>query len=137
MVNVKIFAVLMISAFMVSAESGSAWDLDNLQKQRVLYEAKAAVNKAKAEAESSGSSGTISDSALNRTGQVGTTTSLDILPKLVKISGHNAVVSTQDGNTATLSQGQLLPGGRWQVISIGLNGVKVRNISDQRIQTIN
>lgn len=137
MVNVKIFAVLMISAFMVSAESGSGWDLDNLQKQRVLYEAKAAVNKAKAEAETSGSSGTISDGALNRTGQVGTTTSLDILPKLVKISGRNAVVSTQDGNTTTLSQGQLLPGGRWQVISIGLNGVKVRNISDQRIQTIN
>ena len=54
MVNAKIFAVLMISAFMVSAESGSGWDLDNLQKQRVLYEAKAAVNKAKAEAESSG-----------------------------------------------------------------------------------
>lgn len=137
MVNAKIFAVLMISAFMANAESGTGWDLDNLQKQRVLYEAKAAVNKAKAEAENSGSSGTILDSALNRTGQAGTTTSQDILPKLVKISGHNAVVITQDGNTATLSQGQLLPGGRWQVLSIGLNGVKVRNISDQRMQTIN
>ncbi|ECG8508666.1 type IV pilus biogenesis protein PilP, partial [Salmonella enterica subsp. arizonae] len=61
----------------------------------------------------------------------------DSLPQLVKINGRNAVISMPEGNTTTVTAGQLLPGGRWQVLSIGLGGVKVKNIATQRTQIIN
>lgn len=121
--------------FFVLADSGTAWDLDALQKQRVLYEAKAAVNKAKAEAES----GEIANST---NAQATTSVSVashhvDVLPQLVKVNGRNAVISMNDGSMTTVSAGQMLPGGRWQVISVGLSGVKVKNIATQKVQTIN
>lgn len=48
--------LLLSFCFMAGAEdlTGTAWDLDTLQKQRVLYEAQAAVKKAQAEAEGVG-----------------------------------------------------------------------------------
>lgn len=135
----KYFAMaIFLISFGACAENGTAWDLDNLQKQRVLYEAKAAVNKAKAEADSHelGSVSTnIQPSNGNSTlmaAPVG-----EQLPQLIKINGRNAVISTADGNTATVAVGQMLPGGRWQVLSVGLGGVKVKNVSTQKTQVIN
>lgn len=121
--------------FVVFAESGTAWDLDALQKQRVLYEAKAAVNKAKAEAES-GENTNSSNTQANTNVSVASP-HIDVLPQLVKVNGRNAVISMSDGNMTTVSTGQMLPGGRWQVISVGLSGVKVKNIATQKVQTIN
>ncbi|MGK7247404.1 type IV pilus biogenesis protein PilP [Buttiauxella agrestis] len=134
----KIIIALALLSFGASAENGTVWDLDNLQKQRVLYEAKAALNKAKAEAESRDYSGTTTtNQVMNGSGQVSNAPATDVLPQLVKVNGRNAVISMSDGNTATVTAGQLLPGGRWQVISIGLGGVKVKNIATQRTQIIN
>ncbi|EBP6324568.1 type IV pilus biogenesis protein PilP, partial [Salmonella enterica] len=119
-----------------------AWDLDTLQKQRVLYEAQAAVKKAQAEAEGVGgsiSTGTLSSS----TGEAGSgmrntvSATPDITPQLVKINGRNAVISMPGGKTITVNSGQMLPGGRWQVVSVSLNGVKVRNISTRREEILN
>ncbi|EGM9156121.1 type IV pilus biogenesis protein PilP [Salmonella enterica] len=129
------FILLPIVAY---AENGTVWDLDNMQKQRVLYEAKAALNKAKAEAEGRESAvPTITGQIINQSGQMNSVSSADALPQLVKINGKKAVISLSDGNTTTVSTGQLLPGGRWQVLSIGLGGIKVKNISTQRVQVIN
>ncbi|ECN3840745.1 type IV pilus biogenesis protein PilP, partial [Salmonella enterica subsp. enterica serovar Newport] len=107
---------------------------DTLQKQRVLYEAQAAVKKAQAEAEGVGGSITLSSS----TGEAGSgmrntvPATPDITPQLVKINGRNAVISMPGGKTVTVNSGQMLPGGRWQIVSVSLNGVKVRNISTRR-----
>ncbi|EAX9402758.1 type IV pilus biogenesis protein PilP [Salmonella enterica] len=132
-----IFAFILLP-FIAYAENGTAWDLDNMQKQRVLYEAKAALNKAKAEAEGRESGvPTVTGQITNPSGQVNSVSSADALPQLVKINGKKAVISLSDGNTTTVSTGQMLPGGRWQVLSIGLGGVKVKNISTQRVQVIN
>ncbi|NDO82801.1 conjugal transfer protein [Citrobacter sp. NCU1] len=132
-----VLAFALIS-FGVYAESGTVWDLDNMQKQRVLYEAKAALNKAKAEAESReyGISVPVNPS-MSSGGQEVTAPAGDVLPQLVKINGRNAVISMADGNTTSVAAGQLLPGGRWQVLSVGLGGVKVKNIATQRTQIIN
>lgn len=132
-----IFAFILFP-FLAYAENGTAWDLDNMQKQRVLYEAKAALNKAKAEAEGRESGvPAVTGQITNPSGQVNSVSSADALPQLVKINGKKAVISLSDGNTTTVSTGQMLPGGRWQVLSIGLGGVKVKNISTQRVQVIN
>lgn len=143
MVNVlsnhrNLIIVLTLISFGACAESGTGWDLDNLQQQRVLYEAKAAVNKAKAEAEGRDYGASVTaNSSVNGNGQVNTVPTGDALPLLVKVNGRNAVISTYDGNTTTVTAGQLLPGGRWQVLSVGLGGVKVKNIATQRTQVIN
>jgi len=135
--NKFIFAAAVLISFGAFAESGTAWDLDNLQKQRVLYEAKAALNKAKADAESqSYGSGGVS-TATGSVPVANQTLTAEIIPQLIKINGRNAVISMSDGNTTTVSTGQMLPGGRWQVISIGLGGVKIKNLSTQRTQVIN
>jgi len=129
---------LAIISFGVYAENGTAWDLDNLQAQRTIYEAKAALNKAKAEAESRENGVTTNTGTFPNGGaQVSNAPVGDSLPQLVKVNGRNAVISMPDGNATTVTAGQLLPGGRWQVISIGLGGVKVKNIATQRIQVIN
>jgi len=141
MVNVKLKSRLVILSFMVFAfgayaENGTVWDLDNLQKQRVLYEAKAALNKAKAEAESAGSGAGVALAPVSSgNGAVPITTVS--LPQLIKINGRNAVISLPDGNTTTISSGQMLPGGKWQVMNIGLGGVKIKNIATQQTQILN
>lgn len=130
-------AFLLYSVFS-HAETGSAWDLDNLQKQRVLYEAKAALNKAKAEAEGNQyNSGSQVNAFPSGSATITPVQSSESFPQLVKINGRNAVISMPDGSTTTVSVGQMLPGGRWQVLSIGLNGVKIKNISSQRTQILN
>lgn len=136
--------LLLSFSFIVMADdfSGTAWDLDNLQKQRVLYAAKAAVNKARAEAEEARGnfiSGTTSltpndADSINKSTM---STTPGITPQLVKINGRNAVISMPDGNSTTVSVGQMLPGGHWQVVSISINGVKVRNISTRREEILN
>lgn len=134
----SVVLAFVLMSFGVNAENGTVWDLDNMQKQRVLYEAKAALNKAKAEAESReyGISATV-NTPTSGGGQTVVAPVGDTLPQLVKINGRNAVISMADGNTTTVTAGQLLPGGRWQVLSVGLAGVKVKNISTQRTQVIN
>lgn len=139
--KILILLVVLISSG-AYAENGTAWDLDNLQAQRTLYAAKAALNKAKAEAEAENrqtgvtpdtNANTFPDSRVH----ISPAPPVDSLPQLIKVNGRNAVISMPDGNTATVTTGQLLPGGRWQVVSIGLSGVKVKNISTQRTQIIN
>ncbi|EIK1335580.1 type IV pilus biogenesis protein PilP [Salmonella enterica] len=152
MVNVfsnhkNIFISLAFFSFGAYAENGTVWDLDNLQKQRVLYEAKAAVNKAKAEAEGKSYGGGAATGIIpNNNVQLGTPTITsgqnnanlsDVLPQLVKINGRNAVITMPDGNTTTVNAGQLLPGGRWQVVSVSINGVKVRNITSRKEEVLN
>lgn len=137
-IHKKIIISLAFISFGVFAENGTVWDLDHLQEQRVLYEAKAALNKAKAEAEGRESGvPTVAGQIINQSGQMNSVSSGDALPQLVKVNGKKAVISLSDGNTTTVSAGQMLPGGRWQVLSIGLGGVKVKNISTQRVQVIN
>lgn len=132
---IMFFALLSYDAY---ADNGTAWDLDNLQAQRTLYEAKAALNKAKAEAETRENGVTInSNSTPNGSVQVSNVPLGDSLPQLIKVNGRNAVISMPDGNKATVTAGQLLPGGRWQVVNVGLGGVKVKNIATQRTQIIN
>ncbi|EGH9360827.1 type IV pilus biogenesis protein PilP [Salmonella enterica] len=131
--------MIALSLFSLSslAETVTAWDLDHFQQQRVLYEAKAALNKAKAEAENKEYSGTGVTNTTVGNAQVASVVTSEALPQLVKINGKNAVIDMADGNTATVAAGQMLPGGRWQVISVGLSGVKVKNIATQRTQNIN
>ncbi|EAS9334516.1 type IV pilus biogenesis protein PilP [Salmonella enterica] len=134
----KLVMLLAFISFGVCADNGTAWDLDNLQAQRTLYEAKAALNKAKAEAENRENGVTTNNNSFPNGGvQVSNAPAGDSLPQLVKINGRNAVIIMPDGNTTTVTAGQLLPGGRWQVVSIGLGGVKVKKIASQRTQIIN
>ncbi|EAO3950610.1 type IV pilus biogenesis protein PilP [Salmonella enterica] len=134
----KLVMFLVFISFGAYADNGTAWDLDNLQAQRTLYEAKAALNKAKAEAENRENGVAANTNTFSNGGvQVSNVPAGDALPQLVKINGRNAVISMPEGNTTTVTAGQLLPGGRWQVLSIGLGGVKVKNIATQRTQIIN
>ncbi|MEX0446565.1 type IV pilus biogenesis protein PilP [Xenorhabdus sp. SGI246] len=137
----KILATLLLMTFGACAETGTVWDLDNLQKQRVLYEAKAALNRAKADAEGhdydSGMSMTPGNPYSTSNGGGIQTSTAALFPQLVKINGKKAVISLSEGNTTTVSPGYMLPGGTWQVLSIGLSGVKIKNISTQRTQVLN
>ncbi|PHM25036.1 type IV pilus biogenesis protein PilP [Xenorhabdus budapestensis] len=137
----KTIATLLLMTFGACAETGTVWDLDNLQKQRVLYEAKAALNKAKADAEGRdyGSGMAMAPGSPYSTSHVAgiQTPATALLPQLVKINGKKAVISLSEGNTTTVSPGHMLPGGTWQVLSIGLSGVKIKNISTQRTQVLN
>ncbi|MGT2009271.1 type IV pilus biogenesis protein PilP [Enterobacter hormaechei subsp. xiangfangensis] len=137
-IHKNLVMLLVLISFGAFANNETAWDLDNLQAQRTLYEAKAALNKAKAEAENR-ESGVVTNTNPYPNGgvQVNNVPAGDSLPQLVKINGRNAVISLPDGNTTTVTNGQMLPGGHWQVVSIGLGGVKVKNISTQRTQVIN
>lgn len=109
------------------AEISNLGDLDKLQSERFYYEAKAAANKAKREAnEEIGSD-------LGHAGGGGTNATVsafDAMPSLVKINGHKAIIAFSDGSTRAVSPGEMLPGGRYQVISISLNGVTVRRLTD-------
>lgn len=120
-----------ISAF---ADQGSIGDADSLQKERYLYELQAARNKAKQEAES------YNDTASSSPNGVSTTASgrvVDDLPSLMKINGRKAVISLADGSTRSVSIGETLPGGRYQMHSVTLNSVSVRRIADGKILSLN
>jgi type IV pilus biogenesis protein PilP len=124
-----IFLILLPS---ISYAETTVYDLDVLQSQRVLWEARAAVNKAKAAAEGSASSSLSTTS--NIPGKVVTS---DDLPRLVKINGSQAEITLPGGDTTIVTSGQVLPGGRWQVLSIRMNGVKLRDINNSRTIMIN
>lgn len=134
-VNILILVVLFAS-FSVFSEVGTIGDLDNLQKERVLYEAKAALNKAKVAA-NGGGSGDVFTGGGTAAKPVTNGNVVNVLPSLVKVSGNKAVVSMPDGNSISVTTGQMLPGGRWQVSSIGLQGVKIRSIDNNQIQILN
>lgn len=134
-VNILIVAALLVS-FSALSEDGTIGDLDNLQIERVLYEAKAALNKAK-EAANGGGSGDTFTGGVTAAKTVTNGNAVNVLPSLVKVSGNKAVVSMPDGNSILVATGQMLPGGRWQVSSIGLQGVKIRNIDNDQIQILN
>lgn len=119
------FLFLFISLFgFAHAEVTTLGDLDKLQSERFYYEAKAAANKAKREANG--------DSQGNRTSAITSSNqqNADAIPSLVKINGRKANVALPDGTTRTVTTGEFLPGGRYQVVSISLNGVMVRRITD-------
>lgn len=125
-------------SFGVSAESVTGWDLDKLQEQRVLYEAKAALNKAKSEAENGGNlSSVITGNTFSNPGKLSSATAVDGRPQLVKVNGQKAVINMPDGRSTTITSGQMLPGGRWQVISVGISGVKIRDVSTRSEEVLN
>lgn len=133
----SIIVALILMSLGAAAEDVTAWDLDNLQTQRVLYKARAEVNKAKAEAEGRDFGATTVTPTMNGNANVNAAPVGDVLPQLIKVNGRNAVISMSDGNSTTVTVGQMLPGGRWQVLSIGLGGVKIKNISTQKTQVLN
>lgn len=121
----------------VHAEVTNLGDLDKLQSERFYYEAKAAANKAKREANEeivmvpgqTGTAGTVSTDP--------TSSAFDVMPTLVKINGRKAIIAFQDGSTRTVTTGEMLPNGRYQVTNISLNGVSVRRVSDGKKFPIN
>lgn len=137
-----LFSVVLMSfpLFALAAE-GTIGDIDDFQKQRVLYEAKAAANKAKAAAEGFDSTSGVAlgvrpNAAAGVNGQANIAT-VDTVPRLVKINGRRAIISLANGNTTSVESGQLLPGGQWLIMSIGLDGVKIKNTATQSIQMLN
>ncbi len=118
-IHKNLVMLLVLISFGAFANNETAWDLDNLQAQRTLYEAKAALNKAKAEAENR-ESGVVTNTNPYPNGgvQVNNVPAGDSLPQLVKINGRNAVISLPDGNTTTVTNGQMLlvDTGRWSVL---------------------
>lgn len=133
-----LLAMVTLLSFGVSAESVTGWDLDKLQEQRVLYEAKAALNKAKSEAENGGNlSSVITGNAFSNSGKLTSTTTADGRPQLVKVNGQKAVINMPDGRSTTITSGQMLPGGRWQVISVGISGVKIRDVATRSEEVLN
>lgn len=122
-----IFVMLLATCGMANAATGTFDDLDALQKERFYYQAKAAADAAKkaAKAESDAAtapSTTAPDPASSRASEA--------LPSLVKINGSKAVVAYSDGTNRTVSVGQMLPGGQYQIMSVTLNGVSVKRITD-------
>ncbi|EQB98967.1 type IV pilus biogenesis protein PilP [Photorhabdus temperata] len=109
------------------ADVSTLGDLDKLQSERFYYEAKAAANKAKREAD--GEIENITDNT-GATGSLANPRNLDVMPSLVKINGRKANIALPDGTTRTVTLGEMLPGGRYQVMSVNLNGVIVRRITD-------
>lgn len=115
------------------AESGSFGELDKLQKERFIFEVKAALNKAKQDA------GEVNDSKkdgaeVNGYGVSNQQQALkESLPSLIKINGKKAVILLSNGSSRSVTVGEMLPGGRYQVHTINMNGVLVRQITDGKI----
>ena len=115
------------------AEPGSFGELDKLQKERFIFEVKAALNKAKQEA------GNYNDSKkeLSESSVPGAPNQKqdmkESLPSLIKINGKKAVVLLSNGTTRSVTVGEVLPGGRYQVHTVNMNGVSVRQITDGKV----
>ncbi|MEB5981800.1 type IV pilus biogenesis protein PilP [Enterobacter vonholyi] len=137
MVHAKVIQLLTLPVLLwcgvTFAEPGSFGELDKLQKERFIFEVKAALNKAKQDAESynvskeeaSQSSTTVSQ---NKHQEV-----REPLPSLIKINGRKAVILLSNGSSRSVTVGEMLPGGRYQVHSVNMNGVSVRQITDGKI----
>lgn len=128
MVHVKfnhcLLFILISSSGFSYADMKTLGDLDKLQSERFYYEAKAAAMKAKREADA--------DNYLNSESNITSITPgrSEVLPSLVKISGHKANVVFSDGTTKTVVPGEVISGGRYQVVSISLTGVIVKRVAD-------
>lgn len=129
--SAALFLLLFGSAHAAVATFG---DLDELQSERFYYQAQAAAKAAKRAAQATG------DQDVPQTvipAGAGETRAGDQLPALVKVNGRKAVVDLGDGTTRSVSPGEVLPGGRFQVQSVSLNGVSVKRISDGRTFPLN
>lgn len=132
-----VFLSLFVFPFFVNAAPAapSQGDLDDLQAQRVLYEAKAALAKAKLAAEGDSSVGTISvNDGHNASGG---NSKISGIPTLSKINGSKAELILSNGETIIISTGAMLPGGRWQVTGVGLSGVTIKDIHTSSKQVLN
>lgn len=119
--------VLLASCGVAHASTGTFDDLDKLQKERFYYQAQAAANAAKKAAKAEDDAETVqATTAANPASQRAS----EALPSLVKINGRNAVIAYPDGTSRTVTAGQMLPGGLYQVMSVTLNGVSVKRITD-------
>lgn len=146
--NTFIFLFFLIVSFFTNAIASpevSMGNLDDLQAERVLYEAKAALLKAKNAAQGNGSSEVVALSgsnnvmgnvAVNGT-TVGNVPSQSDIPKLSKINGRKAELLLSNGDTVIVNSGAMLPGGRWQVIGVGLAGVTIKDINTSVKKMIN
>ncbi len=137
MVRASVMKLLMIPLLLwcgvTFAEPGSYGELDKLQKERFIFEVKAALNKAKQEA------GNFNDSKKDASESTEAATShqqqelKEPLPSLIKINGRKAVILLSNGSSRSVTVGEMLPGGRYQVHSVNMNGVSVRQITDGKI----
>ncbi|HCW0179545.1 TPA: type IV pilus biogenesis protein PilP [Citrobacter freundii] len=147
-IKITIFFMFSIATvFATNAAEVSMGNLDDLQAERVLYEAKAALLKAKNAAAGNASAETVitSGTSNNVPGAVGISSSgvntpvslQSEIPKLSKINGRKAELILSNGDTVIVTSGAMLPGGRWQVTGVGLSGVTIKNINTSAKQTIN
>lgn len=137
MVRASVMKLLMIPVLLwcgvTFAEPGSYGELDKLQKERFIFEVKAALNKAKQDA------GNFNDSKKDASEATVAATSSqqqelkEPLPSLIKINGRKAVILLSNGSSRSVTVGEMLPGGRYQVHSVNMNGVSVRQITDGKI----
>lgn len=109
-------------------------DLDELQSERFYYQAQAAAKAAKRAAQGEGGPEAGQNVIPAGTGQYQAS---DKLPVLVKVNGRKAVIDFGDGTTRSVSPGEMLPGGKFQVQSVSLNGVSVKRISDGKSFPLN
>lgn len=137
MVRASVMKLLMLPVLLwcgaTFAESGSFGELDKLQKERFIFEVKAALNKAKQDA------GNFSDSKkdVSEATVAGVSNQQqelkESLPSLIKINGRKAVILLSNGSSRSVTVGEMLPGGRYQVHTVNMNGVSVRQITDGKI----
>lgn len=126
---------LLLAPFFGYANEITMDDLDEMQAQRVLYEAKAAVNKARlAAGDESGLPAPPPSAGIDgRDPQTVAPTT----PRLAKINGNKAELILPNGESVFVTTGMLLPGGQWQVQGVGLSGVTLKNIKTSKITVIN
>ncbi|MDR5095806.1 type IV pilus biogenesis protein PilP [Enterobacter sp. EC-ML 621] len=137
MVRASVMKLLMIPVLLwcgiTFAESGSFGELDKLQKERFIFEVKAALNKAKQDAGNYNDSKKDASEATVAAASNQQKELKEPLPSLIKINGRKAVILLSNGSSRSVTVGEMLPGGRYQVHSVNMNGVSVRQITDGKI----
>ncbi|PII85118.1 hypothetical protein BL250_12345 [Erwinia sp. OLTSP20] len=132
---VRLAATLLLATCGIAhASTGTFDDLDKLQKERFYYQAQAAANAAKKAANAESDTEV---AQVNTVGNQANQRGSETLPSLVKINGRKAVIVLSDGTSRTVMAGQMLPGGNYQVVSVTLNGVSVKRITDGKIFPLN
>ncbi|WP_210446523.1 type IV pilus biogenesis protein PilP [Pantoea ananatis] len=141
MENVK-YTLLLLLVFggisHAANEVKTVGDIDRLQSGRVLYEAQAAFNKAKNEAEQGGAFTSPVGSAQGATAaQPGmpASTAANTMPSLEKVVGQEATLRLADGSMTSVRAGDTLGG--LTVVSVSLRGVVVRRKADNQLLTLN
>jgi len=126
--------ILLVICSFSNASTLTFEDLDKLQQERYYYQAQAAVNAAKKAANVDSN---IDVAPINNgENQINQRTG-DSLPSLVKINGRSAVFLFADGTSRSVTAGQMLPGGIYQVMSVTINGVSVKRITDGKTYMLN